>query len=155
MSDERKVVLVVSLIMYEVFKELQPLNNQELITDADEISEILEQYEISSRRIFHEVTSEKPSVDIFILKAQDDIYNIIDVVQRNMEYILVLSPRDRVVQGIQENYALFMKNNNLGGNSGDGMPNPPKPPSKKVKNKSQSLSTKGIDLGLDDEFDLI
>jgi hypothetical protein len=154
MGDKVKVVLAVNVILYEFFQKITPLNNQEIITDSTEISNILEQYEISSHRIFHKTTSEKPSVDIFIVKANDGIINIIDVVQRNMEFILVITHRDVIIKTIKDNYALFIKNNNLGGGA-TVPPNPPKPPSKKVKNKSQSLSTKGIDLGLDDEFDLI
>lgn len=165
MEDKVKVVLAVNVILYEFFQKIQPLNNQEIITDSTEIINILEQYEISSHRIFHEVTSEKPSVDIFIVKASDDIYNIIDVVQRNMEFIMVITHRGEIIETIKDNYALFMKNNNFGGNSGDGKPKPPKSPkppssnskipklSKSDKDKMKKLSS---DLGDSyDGFDLI
>lgn len=124
-----EVVLAVNIIAYELFYKTQPLANQELIIDPIEIAEVLTQYEISSHRMFHIHTSEKPSADMFIVRAEDNLDNIIDVVQRNMQYIFIITPHDEVSQTIKNNYTLFIKNNNLGGisDTSSEIPTPPSP----------------------------
>jgi len=110
-NDDIGVLLAVSSMAYEYFDNIAVLNNMRLITDSREVRDYLFEMKIELSKVYTSSEHDEPWSDFFLVVAKDNQEQILDVIQKNINYVKVLAPSNGVLEKeIVKRFETFQKN---------------------------------------------
>ena len=105
------VLLAVSSMAYEYFDNIAVLNNMRLIIDRREIHNYLFEEKIELSKVYASSEHQEAQSDFFLVVATDNQEQILDVIQKNINYVKVLSPSSGALEmEIVKRFEIFQKN---------------------------------------------
>jgi hypothetical protein len=113
-NNKMYVILAVSGMAFEYFDNIAILDNMRLITDSREIYNFLFEEKIELDKLYSSSKHKEPWSDIFLVIANDEKEQILDVIQKTLNYVKVLKPSSGVLEKeIGDRYKIFEKNSKI------------------------------------------